>query len=76
MIRAKFKVTAKKARTSGGSEIQLTPQYDPHANDDERYSKSSPPTGSISLTVDNPSAEHQFELGQVFDVDFREEKAA
>jgi hypothetical protein len=69
MVRAKFTVTTKKPRQGGGSDIVLTPQYDPNAKDDEKYAKSTP-SGSITLVVDNPPAEAAFEVGKAYYVDF------
>lgn len=72
MIKGKFTVTENTPHNGGGVEIQLTPVYDATLKPDEKYSKSTHPTGMITLIVDNPPAEKLFVLNKTLWVDFSE----
>lgn len=71
-VRAKFWVTEinhRHCRDSSevNAEIKLEPVYD---EDNKDWSKWTP-SGSISMSVTNPGAIAQFELGKQYFVDFR-----
>lgn len=69
MVRAKFVVTKVAKWQYGAIEVTLAPQYDTSIEEDRRFSKYTP-QGSITLTIDNPTASDYLELGKAFYVDF------
>lgn len=70
-IRAKFQVTSitEMAWSKTHREITLSPQYDTSIPEDRRFAKATP-AGSLTMTVDNPAASDQLELGKFFYLDF------
>lgn len=70
-VRAKFRVDAVKQVhwNKDVRVVELTAVYDDGTPENQRYAKATP-SGSISLTIDNPPAAAQFELGKVFYLDF------
>ena len=69
MVRAKFKVQKIAKQSWGGSEISMWPEYDSAIPEDQRYAKATP-SGSLTMSVDNPPAEEFFELGKTYYLDF------
>lgn len=69
-VRAKFQVTSVKsfAWNPSSKEITLTPQYDTEIPEDQRFQKATP-QGTFTMTVDNPAASDQLELGKFFYID-------
>lgn len=70
-VRAKFQVSSVKsyAWNPNAKEITLTPQYDTSIPEDRRFAKATP-SGTLTMTVDNPAASEQLELGKFFYIDF------
>ena len=60
---------------SGGKTLTFRAVYDPNLPEDERFAKATP-AGEFKMTVDNPAALEQFELGKHYFVDFRPVAAA
>lgn len=71
MVRGKFTLQSITRHAYGGEgrELVFTAQYDPDLPEDQAYSKATP-TAKITMTVDNPEALSQFELGKTIYVDF------
>lgn len=71
MVRAKF--TLQEVRQSSYNPTARTlifrPQYDESIPEDQRFSKATP-NGNFEMTVDNPAALAQLELGKRYYVDF------
>lgn len=74
MVRAKCKVVTITKRTSAhgqapmqeSSEVELQPVY---GAGNENWSKYTP-SGSIKLTINNPAALEEFNIGELYYVDF------
>lgn len=72
-VRAKFRCTAEKHVKWGAGDSNVTrsydfqAMYDPAAPEDQRYAKSTP-SGTLSITVDNPAV--SFEPGKSYYLDF------
>ena len=67
-VRAKFRVDA--ITDNGGyKQLQLFAVADDGTPENERYHKYTP-CGSISISIDNPAASEQFEVGKSYYVDF------
>jgi hypothetical protein len=71
MVRAKFRVTkithvewSKTVRV-----IELTAVYDDGIDENRRFARATP-SGTLNMTVDNPAAAEQFQMGKVFYLDF------
>lgn len=71
MVRGKFVLQQIIQHSYGGDsrELIFRAQYDPDLPEDQSYSKATP-AGQIQMTVDNPGALRQFELGKAYYVDF------
>lgn len=71
MVRGKFILheITQTAWDPVGRNLVFRAQYDPDLPEDQSYSKATP-TGRIEMTVDNPAALAQFELGKIYYVDF------
>jgi len=71
MVRGKFKLheVTQTAWGGDGRTLVFMAEYDPDSPEDQSYSKATP-TGRIQITVDNPAALEQFELGKAYYVDF------
>jgi hypothetical protein len=70
-VRAKFTVQSitQHAGWKDARVVRLSPVAADGIPENERYHKYTP-SGSIELTIDNPAASGQFELGKSFYVDF------
>lgn len=71
MVRGKFQVTkvASMNWSPTAKEITFQAIYDTTTEENKRFSKATP-SGSITMTVDNPSASNELALGSTFYVDF------
>lgn len=70
MVRAKMQVSSIENHANwSGKTVKLTTVYDPNIPEDQRFCKATP-SGTISMTVDNPAALEQLPLGKHFYVDF------
>lgn len=71
MVRGKFMLQQIIQSSWGGEGRTLifAAQYDPDLPEDQSYSKATP-TGKIEMTVDNPAALEQFQLGKAYYLDF------
>lgn len=58
-------VTSKNA----GKRLVFAPQYDTTIPEDQRFAQATP-SGRFEMTVDNPQALAQFEIGRQYYVDF------
>jgi hypothetical protein len=70
MVRGCFIVTASNPNKAGGFDIQLSPVDDPNLKSEEKYSKSTRPSGGITMVVDNPGTQNLFSLNKVLWVSF------
>ena len=52
-----------------GKTLKFTCQYDSNTPEDQRFQKATP-SGSCEMSVDNPAALAQFQLGKAYYVDF------
>lgn len=69
MVRGKFTVSEITSYQYGSQKITLAAQYDPNLPEDQKYAKATP-SGTITMTVDNPPAAEYLEIGKSFYVDF------
>jgi hypothetical protein len=70
-VRAKFAVTGIERpnhRTDVPAVVTLEPRYDESIAEDQRYSKFTP-AGKLEMTIDNPPALAQFEIGRQYYID-------
>ena len=67
-VRCKFTVTSVTHYQGEAKRITLTPQYDPELPEDQRFSKYTP-SGSLEMTVDNPSVVEALQIGKAFYLD-------
>ena len=72
-VRAKFKVTSIKSfdYSEISKEIVLTPQCDESIPEDRRFNAATP-SGEFRMTVNNPVAIEQLQLGKTFYIDLTE----
>jgi hypothetical protein len=68
-VRAKFMLMSVKHMHWGGSEYQFSPQYDPSIPEDQRFAQASP-SGSLTITVDNPAVHAAWKVGEQYYLDF------
>jgi len=70
-VRAKFRFIEKTDMhwSSTAKKLVFQPEYDTSIPEDQRFAKATP-SGRFEMTVDNPSALEQFELGKTYYVDF------
>lgn len=68
-VRAKFQLQSIAKQHWGGTQLVFYPNYDTSIPEDQRFAKASP-SGRFEITVDNPAALEQFELGAHYYVDF------
>ncbi len=66
-VRAKFALTSITSHSWSPTSktLKFTPQYDPSIPEDQRFQKASP-SGMFEITIDNPAALEQFELGKTY----------
>lgn len=64
-VRAKFTLTAITSHAYGGKTLRFQPVYDQSIPEDQRFQKATP-SGQFDMTVDNPVALEQFELGKAY----------
>lgn len=74
IVRAKFTVnqhivTTWSKHQPGSTRVILNAVYDQTTEENRRFSKSTP-SGTLEMTVDNPSAVEALELGKTFYIDF------
>ena len=70
-VRAKFMLHEKTllAYSPSAAKLVFYPQYDTSIPEDQRFAKATP-SGRFEMTVDNPAALDQFELGKAYYIDF------
>ena len=71
MVRAKFQVTAvtEFAWSNVHKEVTLEPRLDTSIPEDQRFT-SAIPSGKLKMIVDTPSALEQFQIGNIFYLEF------
>jgi len=69
MVRAKFICQSIKVYAYGGREMRLVTVYDDVTPENQRFSKNTP-SGTLTITVDNPSAAAFFIPGKQYYLDF------
>jgi hypothetical protein len=71
-VTAKFVVSVRTQRYNeeGPVEVVLTPNYGTAENPKNAEWAKATPSGKIEMTIDNPAASEQFELGREFTVTF------
>jgi len=69
-VRAKFTVTEISSFSYSPTmkRVTLQPQYDSTIPEDQRFA-SATPSGTLMMTVDNPAAMAQLELGKAYYID-------
>lgn len=72
-VRAKFQLQSVTDHhwSKGVKTLKFYASYDPSIPEDQRFSKATP-NGSFEMTVDNPAAIAQFELGKQYYFDITE----
>lgn len=68
-VRAKLQLQSETKHSWGGKTLGFACQYDASIPDDQRFMKATP-TGSLNITIDNPAAIEQFQLGKYYYIDF------
>jgi hypothetical protein len=68
-IRAKLHLTQLTMHEWGVKTVKFEARYDPSIPEDQRFMKATP-SGHAELTIDNPTAIAQLELGKDYYVDF------
>jgi hypothetical protein len=68
MVRAKFICQSIKVYAYGAREMRLIAAYDDVTPENQRFSKDTP-SGTLTITVDNPSAAAFFIPGQAYYLD-------
>lgn len=74
-VRAKFTVAHIQGLDRGAKIVTLHPVQDDGIPENQRFHQYTP-GGEISLTIDNPPASDQFQLGRSYYVDFTDAAAA
>jgi hypothetical protein len=70
-VRAKFRVTS--IEDFGMSkQVKMVVAYDPTANGENANFTKATPSGELKMTIDNPAAAIQFEVGKHYYADFTE----
>ena len=65
-VRAKFTLTSIKSHAySSGKTLTFQAVYDQSIPEDQRFQKATP-WGQFEMTIDNPAALEQFELGKAY----------
>lgn len=68
-VRGKFRVAHVTDFGNNFKEVQLTAVWDDGIPENARYSKATP-TGTVTMTINNPPASDQFVPGKEFYLDF------
>jgi len=70
-VRAKMTLTSvtHNSRSPSSKALKFTSQYDPTIPEDQRFQKATP-SAQFEISIDNPAALEQFELGKSYYVDF------
>lgn len=68
-VRAKLRLVSKKIHAGGSQTLQFNCVYSPEVPEDQSFMKATP-WGTCELSIDNPVALEQFELGKSYYVDF------
>jgi len=71
MVRAKFTCLSIKQYAYGGRELSFVAVYDDGTPENQRFSKATP-SGTLTMTVDNPPAAEFFILGKEYYLDLTE----
>lgn len=69
MVRGKFRVLSRKVTQYPGVTIELGAVSHDGTPENERFHRYTP-SGTITMTVDNPAADAEFQPGREFYVDF------
>ena len=65
MVRAKFWV-----KRIEGTQIEMECQYSPEVPEDQAFCQATP-WGQVKMSIDNPKALEQFEVGKSYYADFK-----
>jgi hypothetical protein len=68
-VRGKFTVISWTDFGTSSRSVKLMPIYDTDTPEDQRFAKATP-SGSIEMTIDNPVALAELQIGKRFYVDF------
>lgn len=68
-VRAKLQVTKITKTTWGQTILNFSAIYDTMIPEDQRFQKATP-SANFDITIDNPTALAQFELGKFYYIDF------
>ena len=68
-VRTKMYLTEITEHSWGGKTLKFETVYDENIPEDQRFQKATP-SGSIKMSIDNPTALAQFEIGKHYYVDF------
>ena len=69
-VRAKMHLEAITEHSWGGKTLTFEIRYDEDIPEDQRFQKAKPYTGLMEMSIDNPAALAQFEIGKYYYVDF------
>ena len=70
MIRAKFTVQSVTKHAYGGEEVKLCPVYGSGDNKSNAEWAKATPSGSLTMTIDNPGAQGKLVPGKEYFLDF------
>lgn len=68
-VRAKFQLQSITHNAWGGKVLRFGVIYDTSTEENRRFTKATP-SGHMEMTIDNPAAIEQFELGKYYYTDF------
>lgn len=68
-VRAKFQLHSVTDHAYGGKTLRFQAVYDQSTEENRRFTKATP-SGSMEMTIDNPAASEQFQLGKYYYADF------
>ena len=67
-VRAKFQLNSITNYAYGGKQLKFAVVYDTSTEENRRFTKATP-SGQMEMTIDNPEAVAQFELGKFYYAD-------
>lgn len=68
-VRAKFQLNSITSYAYGGKQLKFQVVYDTSTEENRRFTTATP-SGQMEMTIDNPEAVAQFELGKFYYADF------
>lgn len=69
-VRAKFRCNSIEDFGGSSKKVKLGAVYAPDANGEDGGFTKATPWGELAMTIDNPAASVQFEIGKVYYLDF------